>query len=120
MKRRTWGRDVLLPVIPEAHCPSLPGGLLDALGHLASRPPTGFDPNVGGTATQVIPLTKLKSSGPPNFREGQGCLVVQSLQVIEGIGRGEWIRTTGLLVPNQTTPAISLITERIFSQETSF
>jgi hypothetical protein len=30
-----------------------------------------------------------------------GCLVVQSLQVIEGIGRGEWIRTTDLLVPNQ-------------------
>ena len=30
-----------------------------------------------------------------------GCLVVQSLQVIDGIGRGEWIRTTGLLVPNQ-------------------
>ena len=30
-----------------------------------------------------------------------GCLVVQSLQVIERIGRGEWIRTTGLLVPNQ-------------------
>jgi hypothetical protein len=30
-----------------------------------------------------------------------GCLVVQSLQVIEEFGRGEWIRTTDLLVPKQ-------------------
>ena len=29
-----------------------------------------------------------------------GCLVVQSPPVIEGFGRGEWIRTTHLLVPN--------------------
>jgi hypothetical protein len=34
----------------------------------------------------------------PNFGPLQkGCI----LQVIERIGRGEWIRTTGLLVPNQ-------------------
>ncbi len=33
-------------------------------------------------------------------------------QVIEGIGRGEWIRTTDLLVPNHVTLAISMITER--------
>src|SRR5690349_5079024 len=32
-----------------------------------------------------------------------GCLVVQSLQVTERIGRGDWIRTTDLLVPNQAT-----------------
>jgi len=30
-------------------------------------------------------------------------------------GRGEWIRTTDLLVPNQTAPANSMITEDIFS-----
>ena len=29
-------------------------------------------------------------------------------------GRGEWIRTTDLLVPNQTAPAISLITDQMF------
>jgi hypothetical protein len=40
--------------------------------------------------------------------------------VFEKFGRGEWIRTTGLLVPNQRTIAISLITEQIFLQETSF
>jgi len=39
--------------------------------------------------------------------------------VIEKFGRGEWIRTTGLLVPNQEYPAISLNTERIFSCKTS-
>ena len=39
--------------------------------------------------------------------------------VIEGIGRGEWIRTTDLLVPNQGYPAISLNTGRIFSCKTS-
>jgi hypothetical protein len=30
-----------------------------------------------------------------------GCLPRYYLQGIEKIGRGEWIRTTGLLVPNQ-------------------
>ena len=35
------------------------------------------------------------------------------------IGRGEWIRTTDLLVPNQTTSAISLSTKQIFSRKTS-
>jgi len=39
--------------------------------------------------------------------------------VIEKVGRGEWIRTTDLLVPNQGYPAISLNTEQIFSCKTS-
>jgi len=39
--------------------------------------------------------------------------------MIEKVGRGEWIRTTDLLVPNQTTPAITLITGQMFLQETS-
>ena len=42
------------------------------------------------------------------------------LEVFEKFGRGEWIRTTDLLVPNQATLVISMITEQIFSQETSF
>jgi hypothetical protein len=48
-----------------------------------------------------------------------GRLIVQSLQVIEGIGRGEWIRTTDLLVPNQEWPAISPSTHQICSYKTS-
>ena len=34
-------------------------------------------------------------------------------------GRGEWIRTTDLLVPNQAVSANSLITEQIFLCKTS-
>src|ERR1700687_3164728 len=40
------------------------------------------------------------------------------LQIIDfngRIGRGEWIRTTGLLVPKQTAQSNSMITEQIFS-----
>ncbi len=43
----------------------------------------------------------------------------EALEVIGKIGRGEWIRTTDLLVPKQAYPAISLNTERIFSCKTS-
>ena len=37
------------------------------------------------------------------------------LQVIEKLGRGEWIRTTDLLVPNRTAQSNSLITEELLS-----
>jgi hypothetical protein len=43
----------------------------------------------------------------------------QSLQVIERIGRGEWIRTTDLLVPKLAAFAISMSTKQIFSCKTS-
>jgi hypothetical protein len=41
------------------------------------------------------------------------------MKIEEISGRGEWIRTTDLLVPNQGYPAISLNTEQIFSCKTS-
>jgi len=72
-------------------------------------------------------------SRPRNYdaRKGQekGKVVFRGLQRLkprfqvidfkEEFGRGEWIRTTGLLVPNQAPLAISLITERIFWCKTS-
>jgi hypothetical protein len=44
---------------------------LGAIGHLASRHRQRVRPNAGGTANQVHRLTNLKSSAPPNFRDGQ-------------------------------------------------
>ena len=42
----------------------------------------------------------------------RGTLAVRKFaEVIEKVGRGEWIRTTDLLVPNQTALSISLITD---------
>ena len=35
-------------------------------------------------------------------------------------GRGEWIRTTDVLVPNQKTPAISFSTEQYFCKKLQF
>jgi len=57
---------------------------------------------------------------PKDLRKREGLLWENGLMGLDPQnGRGEWIRTTDLLVPNQGYPAISLNTELIFSCKTS-
>ena len=45
--------------------------------------------------------------------------VLQAIHFKKNFGRGEWIRTTDLLVPKLVASAISMSTKQIFSCKTS-
>jgi hypothetical protein len=58
-------------------------------------------------------------SGKQRGRQPEAFSRPNSMKTEKDIGRGEWIRTTGLLVPNQAAFSNSLIIEQIFLQNNS-
>ena len=71
----------------------------------------------GGT---TIDARKGQEKGKVDFQHPQ--TLNPPLQIVDikrRFGRGEWIRTTRLLVPNQAVFPNTMITQRIFLQENS-